>query len=226
MKKFNFLLIGTSIPVVMVCSQSAYSSIGWLEEPGYIYTDTSSSDLLAAGFENLTIDGNLTCVPAWCNGCWTSESISTGGSLMAFIGIDVTYDPANVADGFYVTMDIDFTDPNFQFEQFEAIIEESDTNIDVMQAADAGTDWSPFTDWGLDPDVTVFKWIPEEFDGSLPGPYQTTELTFGWNFSGSEGLVGGNPFSGLVVGDVGVVPAPSAIAILGIAGILNRRRRS
>ena len=52
------------------------------------------------------------------------------------------------------------------------------------------------------------------------------KLTFGWNFSGSEGLVGGNPFSGLVVGDVGVVPAPSAIAILGIAGILNRRRRS
>ena len=210
----------------LIFSGSSMANIWWPDEPGYIYTDTSAAELEASGFENLTVDGNLQVVPAWCNGCWTSDSISTGGSLMAFIGIDVTYDPANIDAGFYVTMDIEFTDPDFQFEDFEAIIEASDTNIDVMRAEDAGTEWSPFTDWGIDPDVTVFQWNPAEFDGSLSGPYQYAEITFGWNFSGTEGLAGGNPFSGLVVGDVGAVPAPSAIALLGLAGFYTRRRRN
>jgi len=197
----------------------------WPTEPGYIYTSTPAADLWGAGFDNLTVDGNLSVVPAWCNGCWTSDSVTTGGSLMAFIEIDVTYVPANSDDGFYVVMDIDFTNPDFQFADFEAIIEASDTDIDVMLGADAGTEWSAFSDWGIDPDATVFQWVPSEFDGSSQNPFETTTLTFGFNFSGYEGLIGGNPFDGLVIGDIGAVPAPGAIFLLGFAGIASKRRR-
>jgi hypothetical protein len=209
----------------LICSSTALGSFGsWPSEPGYIYTSTSASDLNAAGFDNLTVNGNLEVVPAWCNGCWTSDSITTGGSLMAFIEIDVTYDPANADDGFYVIMNIDYTNPDFQFADFEAIIEESDTDVDVMLGSDAGTEWSAFSDWGIDPDSTVFQFQPAEFDGSLPGPYQTTTLTFGYNFSGYSGGFT-NPFDGLVIGDIGAVPAPGAIALLGLSAFTSRRRR-
>ena len=220
--KFLIMATGTLICTTTV-SASWYGS--WPTEPGYIYTSTPANELWGAGFDNLTEDGNLEVVPAWCNGCWTSDAVATGGSLMAFIEINVTYDPAGVADGFYVVMDIDYTNPDFQFEDFEAIIEASDTDIDVMLGADAGTDRSPFTDWGIDADATVFQWDPAEFDSTSDNPFETTTLTFGYNFSGNSGLVGGNPFDGLVIGDIGAVPAPGVLTLLGLAGIASRRRR-
>ena len=208
----------------LICSGTAFGGF-WPTEPGYIYTSTSASDLSDAGFTNLTSAGNLEIVPGWCNGCYTNDSIATGGALMAFVEIDVTYNVDYADQGFYVTMDIDYTDPSFQFSDFEAIIEGADTDIDVMLSQDAGTDWSTFTDWGLEDDLTVFHWQPSQFDGSLPGPFETTTLTFGYNFSGTSGFIGGNPFGGLVIGDIGAVPAPGALALLGLAGIASRRRR-
>ena len=219
-------VLGLSVGT-MVFTGSAMASVGgtWPSEPGYIYTSTSAADLSAAGFDDLTENGHLQIVPSWCGGCYTNDAIATGGSLMAFIEIDVTYAPADVGYGFYVTMNIDYTNPSFQFEDFEAIIEAADSDIDVMRASDAGTDWSNFDDWIEDPDVTVFQWNPAEFDGSSSNPFETTTLTFGYNFSGYSGLAGGNPFDGLVIGDIGAVPVPGALALLGLAGIASRRRR-
>ena len=221
----NSLKLTTLATGALTFTGSAMASVvGWPTEPGYIYTSTSASDLWSAGFDNLTENGHLTVVPSWCNGCYTSDSLSTN-SLMGFIEIDVTYAPIDAQLGFYVMMDIDYTDPSFQFADMEALIEASDTDIDVMSAGDAGTDWSPFSDWIDNPDATIFHWNPAEFDGSSSNPFETTTLTFGWNFSGYEGLVGGSQFPGVVVNGAGAVPAPGALALLGLAGFATRRRR-
>ena len=213
----------------LILSTTAFAGVvDWPSEPGYIYTNTSAVDLWSAGFDDLTAEGgHLTVVPSWCAGCYTSDSVSTGGSLMGFVEIDITYAPADAEMGFYIMMDIDYTDPNFQFEDMEALIESSDLDINVMSAYDAGTDWSPFTDWLPEDqwDNTIFQWMPSEFDPDSPNPFETTTLTFGWNFSGYSGISGGNPFEGLVIGDIGVVPAPGALGLLLIAGIVSRNRR-
>ena len=212
----------------IILSSAAFASIGdWPSEPGYIYTSTTATDLWNAGFDNLTEDDHLVIVPSWCGGCYTSDSVSTGGSLMGFVEIDLTYAPVDAAMGFYILMDIDYTDPSFQFEDMEALIESSDSDINVMSAYEAGTDWSPFTDWLPEDqwDSTIFQWMPSEFDPDSTNPFESTVLTFGWNFSGYTGIVGGSPFPGLVIGDIGVVPAPGALALLLVAGIASRNRR-
>ncbi len=214
-----------AIATTTLMAHEAVASLGfWPEESGYIYTDTSAADLSAAGFTDVTASGNLVCVPSWCSGCYTSSDLATD-TLMGFVEIDLTYAPSDAGYGFYVFMNIDYTDPSFQFEDMEALIEESDPNIDVLSPSQAGTDWSPFSDWLEDPNATVFHWMPEELDGSSTNPFEQVTLTFGWNFSGYEGLVG-SPFPGVVVNGVGAVPAPSAIALLAVAGLTTRRRRS
>ena len=221
----NSLIIGTTVSLML--SSTALGSLGWPSEPGYIYTSTPASELWGAGFDNLTENSNLVVVPGWCGGCYTSDSVSTGGSLMAFVEIDLTYAPADAEMGFYIMMDIDYTNPSFQFEDMEALIESTDTDIDVLSAYDAGTDWSPFTDWLPEEqwDNTIFHWMPSEFDPNSTNPFETTTLTFGWNFSGYSGFAGGNPFDGIVVGDIGVVPTPGALALFLVAGATSRKRR-
>ena len=225
--KIQIKTIGLTASFIL--SSTAFASVGgtWPSEPGFIYTSTPGADLWNAGFDNLTEDGNLTVVPSWCGGCYTADSVSTGGSLMGFVEIDITYAPVDAAMGFYIMMDIDYTDANFQFEDMEALIESTDSDINVMSAYDAGTDWSPFTDWLPEDqwDSTIFQWMPSEFDPDSTNPFETTMLTFGWNFSGYSGVNGDNPFSGLVIGDIGVVPAPGALGLLLIAGIASRNRR-
>ena len=191
-------------------------------DDGYIYVNSTPAELTALGFDDATGGTPISVVPSWCAGCYTGGEVATS-SLNAFVEIDVTYAPVDAAYGMYVYMDITYNDPNFQLEDFAAVIEASDPEIDVMSAADAGTPWSPFTTWGIPADYTVFQWMPSEFDPSSTNPFETTSLTFGWNFSGSG--VFGSPFPGIDINGVGAVPAPGAIALLGLVGFAARRRR-
>ena len=218
------LIPAIAVTTSLVVSYQASASIGsWPEEPGYIYTNTPASELANAGFTDVTASGNLVCVPSWCAGCYTQDNVETN-SLMGFVEIDVTYVPSDAQYGFFFWMDIDYTDPNFQLADMAALIAQSDPDVTVLSTDDAGTDWSPFSDWIEDPDATVFHWMPSEFDPDSTNPFETTTLTFGWNFSGYEGL-NGSPFPGIVVNGAGSVPAPSAIGLLAIAGFTTRRRR-
>jgi MYXO-CTERM domain-containing protein len=214
----NQLICAAAASFVATISPVALAGI----DTGYIYVNSTAAELNALGFDDATGGTPISIVPGWCNGCYTGGEVPTT-SLNAFIEMDVTYAPADAAYGMFVYMDISYTDPNFQLSDFEAVIESSDPEIDVMSAADAGTPWSPFTDWGIPENYTVFQWMPSEFDAGSTNPFETVALTFGWNFTGSN-LMGGG-FPGLIVNGVGAVPAPGALAILGLAGIATARRR-
>ena len=217
MKRSTFRC-GLVTAAVFGCSSLATAGV----DDGFIYVNSTPSELTALGFYDVTAGTPISVVPSWCAGCYTGGEVPTT-ELKGFIEIDVTYNPADAAYGMYVYMDITYNDPNFQLEDFAEFIEASDPEIDVMTASEAGTPWCPFTDWGIPGDYTVFQWMPSEFDPSSTNPFETADLTFGWNFSGSA--LFGDLFPGIEIGLVGVVPSPGAIALLALTGIAARRRR-
>lgn len=92
------------------------------------------------------------------------------------------------------------------------------TAVFTSQASDAQAtsffnQWLPDT---LDAAI-VFKWMP----ASPPsGPGLSQVFTFAWDLNDATGFN-----NGLSLGGVYGVPAPGALALLGLAGIVGRRRR-
>ena len=97
-------------------------------DDGYIYVNSTPAELTALGFDDATGGTPISVVPSWCAGCYTGGEVATS-SLNAFVEIDVTYAPVDAAYGMYVYMDITYNDPNFQLEDFAAVIEASDPEI-------------------------------------------------------------------------------------------------
>ena len=208
----------------MLC---ASASASFLVSAGQ--TQASVDALLAAGYTDITNGTPYISVPQ-------GDCASIG--CMSFISVtgDVPL------KGFYQFKFLDFTTVNYsglfgwlQFNYGTSGITQQDiinsvnaqagvTGVYALTAQQAGHPDCHFSDF-LPASMTnannvYFNWYPN------PQP-NTTGLsqlfTFAWDFTNyAPGFTG----SGLSITGTGAVPAPGALAILGLAGMASRRRRA
>ncbi len=205
------------ISIALVASLTSSAFAGFTDG-SFTFVNTDAAALSAAGFTNLTAGGPLQSVATGtCAGCYTLPTLSGPLPLKAFFQYEVVGGLPTVNDGAFAVLTFNFADPNFGINDFINIV-----NGSAAQAFTTSYNPNPtcsFADF-LDPTVynpantVVFRW-----DGA-PGQ---SLFTFGWDFTGGTGF--GSLFPGVSVTSAAGMPAPGALALLGVAGLGAQRRR-
>jgi hypothetical protein len=202
-----------------VAASLASSAFAGLSDGAFTFVNTDATALSEAGFADLTPSGPLQSVATGtCAGCYTLPTLGGTLPLKAFFQYEIVGGLPTVNDGAYAVLSFNFNDPSFGVNDFINVVQGS-----AAQAFTIGYNPNPtcsFIDF-LDPTVynaantVVFRW-----DAS-PGQ---SIFTFGWDFTGSSGLT--PLFPGMTLASVGGVPAPGAMALMAVAGLVaNKRKR-
>jgi hypothetical protein len=194
-----------------------------------VQVQASTGQLDAAGFTRVGTQPFVSERAGECfvNGCFTT--VGTSGSLAAkgyfqFQFNDYVYNPAYYS-GVYSILDVNFGSSGMTRDTLIGMInaETATTGVTALlpsQASDAQAS-SYFNEWlptSLQ-DAIVLRWLPNPAPSTSLGLSAT--FTFAWDVTGVAALGG----SGLGVDGVFAVPAPGAMAIVGLAGLMGRRRR-
>jgi hypothetical protein len=194
-----------------------------------VQVQASSAQLDAAGFTRV---GNQPFVSerageCFVNGCFTTVGTSASVASKGYFQFqfnDFVYNPTYYS-GVYSILDVNFGTSGMTRDTLISMInaETATTGVTALlpsQASDAqGT--SSFNQWlpASLQDGIVLRWMPNPAPSTSLGLSAT--FTFAWNVTGVSALGG----SALSVDGVFAVPAPGAMAILGLAGLMGRRRR-
>jgi len=195
-----------------------------------VQVNSTGSQLDAAGFSRVGLTPFISERAGECfvNGCFTT--VGASGTLASkgyfeFQFNDYVYNPAYYS-GVYAILDVNYGSTGLTRDALIALIngETATTGVTALlpsQASDSqGTSY--FNQWlpASLQDAVVLRWLP------TPAPSTSLGLsavyTFAWDVTGVSAFMGGN---GLGVDGVYGVPAPGAIALLGLAGLARRRRR-
>ena len=217
-RKFGIALAGA------VCAVSSAQVTNTI-----VQVQASSSQLDAAGFTRVGTQPFISERAGECfvNGCFTTVGIS--GTLAAkgylqFQFNDYVYNPTYY-NGLYSILDVNYGTSGMTRETLIGLInaETGTTGVTELlpsQASDAQSS-SFFNQWlptSLQ-DAIVLRWLPNPAPSTALG--LSSLYTFAWDVTGVSSLGG----SALGIDGVYGVPAPGAIALLGLAGLAGRRRR-
>ncbi len=203
-----------------------FDTLGWryagFVDGPFTYVNSTGAELDALGFANLTSGAPVVSYSTGgCSGCYSLAAIPTSdGALPLKAYFQFTFDGGTplVNDGMFVVMTFDFSDPSFGINQFIDIVNGS--SAEAYTTAYSPNPSCSFADFlpadQFDPASTVvFRWVPTATQ---------SVWTFGWDFTGGGAFQGGL-FPGVSVTGANGLPAPGALALLGLGGLVSRRRR-
>ncbi len=189
--------------------------------------NATEAELDAAGYSRVGTGPFVSGQAGECfvNGCY--ELVGASGPLptkgyFQFQFLDYVYNPTYYS-GMFAIMNINFSGstitPQSFISQVNALTAQTGITAKFTNEASDAQQSSFFNEWlpaDLQ-DAIVFNWTP-----ALPpsGPGLSQVFTFAWNL---DNVTAFN--NGLTANGVYGVPAPGALALLGLAGIAGRRRR-
>jgi len=195
-----------------------------------VQVNSTGSQLEAAGFSRVGLTPFVSERAGECfvNGCFTtvgaSGTLATKG-FFEFRFNDYVYNPAYYS-GLYAILDVNYGSTGMTRDALIGLInaETATTGVTALlpsQASDAQSS-SYFNQWlpASLQDAVVLRWLPNPAPATGFG--LSPVYTFAWDVTSISTFMGGN---GLGVDGVYGVPAPGAIALLGLAGLAGRRRR-
>lgn len=219
-----FAFVGGSLALAVVAAASADVT------PSVVQVNASASELISAGFDDVGNGLVYLSVQTACgsSGCFTLAGPDMTSGLpnkgfFQFQFLDFNY--ANYT-GLYTVLDIGYGTTGWNRTSMINLINSQTPTTSVLAQlpSQAGNDFSKFDEW-----------LPEDLQGSIilnwqpsPGPTEgglSQIFTFAWDLTVvPPALQGGDS---LTVNAVYGVPAPGALALLGLAGIAggSRRRR-
>ncbi|MEY2795127.1 MAG: hypothetical protein RIR10_843 [Planctomycetota bacterium] len=215
----------SSVVVALVAASSASAEL----TNTFVQTRASASDLTEAGFEQLGASPFVSLPSGDCavNGCVTlagSQSNGIAKGFLEFQFFNYTYNPLYYSGNFTV-LDIDYGASSSTLNQLIALInaETATTGVTALTTAQANnaSGTCSFNEWlpAELSDGLVLNWTP-------PTPPTNSGLSqvfrFAWDFSSlTPQLLG----ESVKVRGAYAVPSPGALAVLGLGGLLVRRRR-
>ena len=194
-----------------------------------VQVNATGTELSAAGFSSVAASPFVSTRAGECyvNGCFTTVGLS--GTLptkgyFEFQFEDYVYNPAYYS-GVYAILDVNYGSTGMSRDTLIGLINGETATTGVMamlpsQASDAQSS-SFFSQWlptSLQ-DAIVLRWLPTAAPATASG--LSGIFTFAWDVTGVSAFAG----SGLGIDGVYGVPAPGALALLGLGGLLGRRRR-
>ena len=189
--------------------------------------NATEAELDAAGYTRVGTGPFVSGQAGECyvNGCY--ELVGASGPLpnkgyFQFQFLDYVYNPTYYS-GLFAILDINFSGSTVTPQSFinQVNLQTGTTGVTALfanQASDAANS-STFNEWlptELQQSI-VFRWFPPS-PPSSPGLSEV--FTFAWDLNLVTALQ-----NGLSLGGVYGVPAPGALALLGLAGLAGRRRR-
>ena len=188
----------------------------------------SVNALTAAGYYDVTQGTPLISTPQGdcaAAGCMTFEQVDGPTPLKGFIQIRYLDFVNTNFTGLYGWLQFDYGTSGITQEDIIDSVnaQAADTGVWALTAEQSGHPDCQFNDF-LPPDMSntnnvFFNWFPTPQPIS-PGLSQV--FTFAWDFENySPGFMPG----GLGITGTGGVPAPGAVALLGLAGLASGRRR-
>lgn len=196
-----------------------------------VQVNATSAQLDTAGFTRV---GSVPFISerageCFVNGCFTT--VGTSGSLASkgyfqFQFQDFVNSPTYY-NGLYAILDVNYGSSSINRDALIGLINGQTATTGVMamlptQASDLQGS-SYFNEW-LSPnlqDAVVLRWQPNP--APQTGLGLTGVYTFAWDVTGVQGFMGG---SALSVDGIYGVPAPGAIGLLALSGLIGRRRRA
>ena len=165
----------------------------------------------------------------YVNGCFTTVGLSgtiADKGYFQFQFNDFVNNPS-FYNGLYAILDVNYGSSAITRDSLIALINGQTATTGVMamlptQASDLQGS-SYFNQWlpaNLQ-DAVVLRWQPNPAPQTALG--LSSVYTFAWDVTGVQGFMGGN---GLSVDGIYGVPAPGAIGLLALSGLIGRRRRS
>lgn len=195
----------------------------------FVQVGASASELSEAGYTQLGSAPYVSLPSGECavNGCVTLAGAASGGIAKGFLEfqfLDYTYNPV-YDSGLFVTLDVDFGSSGTTLSQLIALInaQTATTGVTALTTAQAnnaqGT--SAFDEWLPTDllDALVLNWTPSSPPTS-PGLSQV--FRFAWDFTGVNPAFAGG---GVTVDGAYGLPAPGALALLALGGVVRGRRR-
>ena len=195
----------------------------------FVQVRASANELTEAGFTQLGTSPYVSLPSGECavNGCVTlagSQSNGIAKGFLEFQFFNYTYNPLYYSGNFTV-LDIDYGASSSTLNQLIALInaETATTGVTALTTAQANnaSGTCSFNEWlpAELSDGLVLNWMP-------PTPPTNTGLSqvfrFAWDFTSlTPQLLG----ESVKVRGAYAVPSPGALAVLGLGGLLVRRRR-
>mgnify|MGYP000492343459 CR=1 FL=1 len=210
------------VACILGCANVVFADI--LEAP-YWYFDHPVSELIDQGYVDVT--GGVPAIIETIDppgSPYGNYSNVVFGDLPNKGFIEFSLTGLNSGDnnymGFWLSFDILFTDPDFQLEEFLAVVNAGDSG-EVVGIGETGTGWSAFTDWIPQsywdgPTLHWYPSIPPDGSGFTGGPLV---YNIAWDFSDESIFPGVNLVSGVLT------PSPATLGLLALAGLFGRRRR-
>ena len=208
-------LITASASASYVSSGQGQASVSALLEAGY--TAANSTPAIST-----PVAGDCAAI-----GCMTFVQVDGPLALKGFYQFQFQ-DFVNVNfTGIYGWLQFDYGTSGITQQNIIASVNEQSaiTGIFAQTAQQAGHPDCHFSDF-LDPSMSnannvYFVWVPN------PAPISqglSQIFTFAWDFSNYSAALTSTP-SGLSITGTGSVPAPGALALIGLTGLATRRRR-
>lgn len=218
----RFVLTATSVALTLAVSAASADVTQTIVQVNATAAELSAAGYTDAGNGNALISVGTECVQY---GCFSLVGYS--GNLAQRGFFQFRFDNFNYEQysGLFTVLDLNYGNSGLDRDAMIALIngQTAITGVTALLPSQAGNSGCTFDDF-LSPnllDSIVLNWFP------VPGPSVgglSQIFTFAWDVSG----VGNNPFLGgsdVTVDAVYGVPAPGAIALLGLAGLAGRRRR-
>ena len=196
-----------------------------------VQVNASGAQLDAAGFTRLGTTPFVSERAGECyvNGCFTlagTSGVIADKGYFQFQFQDFVNSPTYY-NGLYTILDVNYGSGALNRDALIALINGQTATTGVLamlptQASDLQGS-SFFNEWlptSLQ-DAVVLRWQPNPAPQTALG--LSSVYTFAWDMTAVQGLQGGN---GLSVDGVYGVPAPGAIGLLALSGLVGRRRRS
>jgi hypothetical protein len=192
-----------------------------------VQVNATGAQLTAAGYSDVGNGNVLVSVGTECVqfGCFSLVGYS--GDLAERGYFQFQFNDFNYVQysGLFAVLDLNYGSSGIDRDEMIALIngQTAITGVTALLPSQAGNAGCQFDDF-LSPDLLdaiVLSWMPN------PGPTLgglSQVFTFAWDVNG----IGGSPLLGgsaITVDGVYGVPAPGAIALLGLAGLAGRRRR-
>ncbi len=222
---FAARLASVAVSAALIASTSAHAEL----TNTFVQVRASASALTEAGFTQLGSAPFVSVPSGECavNGCVTlagSETTAIGKGFFEFQFLNYTYNPAWYS-GVFVTLDVNYGSSGVTQSQLINLIngQTSITGVTALTTAEANNTQGScsFNEWlPLElQDALVLRWMPAAPPTS-PGLSQV--FRFAWDFTGvNPAFLGG----GVGVDAAFGLPSPSAMALLGLAGLARHRRR-
>lgn len=196
-----------------------------------VQVNATTAQLDAAGFARVGTVPFISERAGECyvNGCFTT--VGTSGSIASkgyfqFQFQDFVNNPTYY-NGLYAILDVNYGSSAINRDALIGLINGQTATTGVMamlptQASDLQGS-SYFNEWlptSLQ-DAVILRWQPNPAPQTALG--LSSVYTFAWDVTGVQGFMGG---SALSVDGIYGVPAPGAIGLLALSGLIGRRRRA